>query len=137
MTLADALQRKTKVAGPEFETVFIEGQIESDSDPKYFRLYPNGSDRNRYYFVNKTDVQGDIYQWTADEIIQRGFTGQERYRISVKADALLGVITVTVKRASELESCTPGDCRGGTMGCTCDRCTDNGYWVCDETCCVG
>jgi len=64
--------------------IYLTSTIENDHEPAYFRLYRNPSNRRSWLLIKKADVVGDLYEWTADETIQKGFSEAKIHRVSLK-----------------------------------------------------
>jgi len=79
----------------------LEGDIAPDESPDHFRIYPNPAKKRLYFLVRKEDVQGEVHKWTPDELAQAGFTGQERFRVTLPHDAVVHSVLITPHRIGE------------------------------------
>ena len=88
---------------------FLDGSVEPDHDPAYFRLYRNPQNRRSYLLVKKADVVGDLYEWTAEEMKQAGFVCAKVYRVPLMFGTELQNLSVTIHGLGET---IPGDTVG-------------------------
>lgn len=77
------------------------GSIEADHDPAYFRLYANPQNRRTYMLLKKTDVLGDLYEWTTEETRQAGLVGAKRYRVTLKVGTEVQEVFISVRKLGE------------------------------------
>ena len=84
------------------EIVRLNGLLTSDPDRKRFRLYPDGSNHQRYYRISKEDVVGDIYEWEKEELAQGGFIGQRRFCIELQKDTNVQFVSIVSGPISSL-----------------------------------
>ena len=137
MKLKDVLQQKPSVV--PHETILLEGDVEPDTEG-FFRLYPAPNNPHVYYVIPEAAVQGDVYQWTPEELRQARLVAQSRYSLRLRYDAPIRVVRVgyglagdlvkTSRRPFDDPPCAPGyfrcDCPGSstccpdTKGCGCD-----------------
>jgi hypothetical protein len=99
MKLDDVLNAGAEVSQAQNHAVFyFHGAIESDHNPAYFRLYSNPHHRRSYMLVKKTDVAGDLYEWTSEETSQAGFIGTKVYRVPLQFGTEVQVVSVAIVR---------------------------------------
>ena len=117
MKLEDALN-----GGPRLLTaqdhllLFLDGSVETDGDPAYFRLYRNPQNRRSYLLVKKADVVGDLCEWTAEEVRQAGFVCAKVYRVPLMFGTELQNVSIAIHKLGETIA---GDTarRRRAMGC--------------------
>jgi hypothetical protein len=99
MKLDDVLKAAAKVSqAQDHAVVYLQGAIESDHDPAYFRLYGNPNHRCSYMLVKKADVASDLYEWTNEEANQAGFVGTKVYRVPLQFGTEVQVVSIAIIR---------------------------------------
>ena len=110
-------------------TVYISGAVEPDHDPSHFRVYINPQNRRSYLLLKKTDVAGELYEWTAEETVHASFKGNKIFNIPLCTGTQIQRVSVKIFRAGEKGSpnkaldrvCCCDDeagCQGSTCGFT-------------------
>ena len=125
MKLEDILGAAPKPSPAQDHLLFhLTGTIENDHDPAYFRLYWNPRNRRSWLLIKKTDAVGDLYEWTAEETIQKGFTEVKIHRVSVKVGSEVQEVSVAIRKIGEViapKSLAVGQvasgCPGGAICC--------------------
>lgn len=144
MKLDDVLS-KTKLARTRASDMVYEmlGAVEPDFDDRYFRLYPDPADPLHYFLIDKKDVEEEVYELTADEAIQAGFTGRRLYKLSVKHGTTVMHYSVSIERVGETVAASAGREVANVRGCrsapSCPSphcCTSSGGRCRCSTCCI-
>jgi hypothetical protein len=73
--------------------VHLNGSIESDHDREYFRLFRQPHNPRAYLLIRKSDVLGELHEWTPDELTSAGFIGAKVFRVPVAHGAQVQAVT--------------------------------------------
>lgn len=99
MKIDDVLKAGAKTSEAQDHAVtYLHGAIEPDHAPAYFRLYSNPHHRRSYLLVKKTDVAGDVYEWTGEEARQAGFVGTKVYRVPLQFGTEVQAVSIAIVR---------------------------------------
>jgi hypothetical protein len=144
MKIDEILSRATAepVTHQASATHFMNGSIEPDWDKQAFRFHIDPNNRLSYLLIKKTDLLGEVYQWTKEEVAAAGFPGVTMYRISVRHGTEVQDVVVTNAKIGEslsshtsLGTAARGECQH-TTGCATGCCTtgQGGRCWCDKCC---
>ena len=104
MKLTEVMQQGKPPSTADYGGHLLEGAVGPDTHEGYFRVYPNGNVKNRYFVLRSEDVAGDVYKWSDAELAHAGIVGQERYRITIKEGAVIHSVVVRTFRLGSTQS---------------------------------
>ena len=131
MKIDDVLKAAPKAPKAHDHTVvYLNGAVEADHDPAYFRLYRSPQNRRSYLVVKKEDLAGDLQEWTPEEATKAGFVGRKIHNVPVKHGAEVQGVLVKMHRIGEpmpgKAKPAPTNPQPADQVCCCDNCADTG-----------
>lgn len=126
MNVSDIVGKAKPPGSEKPEIMYLEGEIKPDYEDVVFRLYSEPRDLRSYYLIKKADVAGDIYEWTKEEMVEKGIIGAKMYRVPLRYGTELVFVNITMGKLG----ITMADSSCDQVGCQyCATCTPN-------TCCT-
>lgn len=119
MTIDSVLKNMSASVTNDHATVQLKGAIELDHDPAYFRIYPDSRNRRSYSIVKKSDVEGEVYEWSSEEMLSAGFVNSKIYTIPMKSGAEIQRVSVILQRVGQAGSRKHSEGCGGSNVCCC------------------
>ena len=147
VTLKDTLLDKKTSSPAQLSLCEINGDIEPDLDPDYFRVYPRPKNRSNYLLLKRADQE--IEKWSSEELAAADKHGQTMYRLRVPLGLKVLAVSVSVHvlgetieppngKSNSIKSDDEYYCRSSERcftGC-CEEDIVTGYCWCSQ-CCIG
>lgn len=101
MNIQEILDNSSMPSDELHRTTYLRGRITHDVRPEYFRVYPIPNSEGTYLLIDRSDIAGDIYKFTKEELAGSGFIGAEVYKVPLRIGTKVSYIKVESHRFGE------------------------------------
>jgi hypothetical protein len=143
MNLTDALN-SSRERNNEPNIFFVHGTLESDPSEGFFRIYTNPDNQRSFYRVREDTVVGEIYEWTAAELVQAGLVGVRVFRVGLRYGTEIQHVVIRFEKMGETIEATSSarmakrgvneGCRSADGCASFECCTGGDKCVCNNCC---